>query len=185
MKLFGSYTSPFVRHCRVALAQSGFDFEFVEVDYDTSEAESPTSKVPYFSDGGVVLTDSSSIIKYVREKAGQSFLAEQQDYELFAISSTLLDASINVFLLHNDGFSEQQIPYVGRQKRRIESGLKEINSRFDPAAGISNDSSLRCVCFLDWALFRERFTLDGLDNLQALLASANEHDVFSSTAPPR
>ena len=34
MKLFGSYTSPYVRHCRIVLAQNGQDCEFVETDYE-------------------------------------------------------------------------------------------------------------------------------------------------------
>ena len=33
MKLYGNYTSPFVRHCRVALLQQKLDCDFVEIDY--------------------------------------------------------------------------------------------------------------------------------------------------------
>ena len=184
MKLFGSYTSPYVRHCRVSLAQSGFDYEFVEADYAMSEENSPSAKVPYFIDGELLLTDSSSILKYIREKSGKVFLADISDYDSFALASTLLDATINLFLIENNGFGPDQISYLGRQKNRVESGLKELNERFKPNQSIELDSVLRCVCFIDWALFRKRISLEGLSNLQGLLNAANRVEAFSATAPP-
>lgn len=184
MKLYGSYTSPYVRHCRVALAQSGFDFEFVEADYDMSAKKSPTAKVPYLMDGELMLTDSSSILKYIREKSGQVFLADIKDYDSYTLANTVMDATINLFLLNNDGFGPEQIAYLGRQQNRVESGLKELNTRFNLKQGIENDSVLRCACFIDWALFRKRISIDGLTNLQTLLNTANQLDVFSETAPP-
>ena len=74
MKLYGSLTSPYVRHARIAIAQSGFQCEFEEADYARSAELSPTARVPFFEDGDLMLTDSSSILKYVREKAGTGFL---------------------------------------------------------------------------------------------------------------
>ena len=183
MFLFGSYTSPFVRHCRIVLAQSGFDFEFIEADYAMSAEKSPTSKVPYFSDGAVDLTDSSSILKFAREKSGQTYLKEIEDFELFTMTNTILDTSINLFLLENDGFGPGQIKYLARQQNRVESGLNHLNTRFSADSDMSLDSSLRCACFLDWALFRDRITLDGLDNLQGLVDAANRIEIFTSTSP--
>ncbi|MDH3377726.1 MAG: glutathione S-transferase [Gammaproteobacteria bacterium] len=185
MKLYGSYTSPFVRHCRVALAQAGFDFEFIEADNAMSAEKSPTGKVPFFADGDLTLTDSSSILKYIREKAGGGFLTDIEDYENFALTNTVLDSSINLFLLEKEGFGPDQIKYLGRQKNRIETGLKELNRRFDPNQGITRDSALRCACYVDWALFRNRISIDGLDNLQGLLDVANDVEEFAATAPPR
>lgn len=184
MKLYGSYTSPFVRHCRVALIQEGFEFDFVEADYAASAERSATAKVPFFEDGDTVLTDSSSILKYVREKAGKRFLTTIDDFEMFTMTNTLLDTAINVFLFENDGYGVDAIPYLGRQSRRLEKGLKELDRRFDPAAGIAADSALRCACFIDWALFRKRFGIEGLDNLAGLVEAANGQPAFAQTAPP-
>ena len=78
MKLYGSVTSPYVRHVRVALAQSGFDYTFVEADYAMSAERSPTAKVPFFEDGDLTLTDSTSILKHVREKSGMEFLEDSR-----------------------------------------------------------------------------------------------------------
>ena len=183
MKLFGSYTSPYVRHCRVALAQSNLDFEFIEADYAKSAQDSATAKVPYLIDGDLMLTDSSSILKYIREKSGMAFLADLEDYDTFAMANTILDAIINLFLIENNGFGPDKIPYLARQKNRIESGLKELNQRIDPSNGIASDSALRSACLIDWALFRKRIDISELDNLQALLKAANQVKGFSSTAP--
>ncbi len=183
MKLYGSNASPFVRHARIALLQSGTEFSFEQADYDRSAQMSPTAKVPYLVDGERMLTDSSSILKYVRESAGRPFLADIDDYELFAMSNTLLDTAINLFLLEKDGHTPDSVPYLGRQSRRLASGLAELDRRFDPADGIRLDSALRCACFIDWALFRERITLDGLDRLAALLQVARDDDAFRATAP--
>lgn len=188
MKLYGSYTSPFVRHCRVALAQAELGFDFVEADYAMSAEKSPTARVPFLADGDLLLTDSSSILKYAREKSGGRFLADLEDYETFAMANTLLDSAINVFLLEKEGFGPAQIQYLGRQKKRIESGLKALNERFDPKPGanqdITRDGALRCACFLGWALFRKRISIDGRDHLRDLLAAANQVEAFAATAPP-
>ncbi len=186
MKLYGSYTSPFVRHCRVALAQEGLDFDFVETDYAMSLEKSPTAKVPFLTDGDLTLTDSSSILKHIREKSTGRFLADLEDYEIFAMTNTLLDSAINMFVLENEGFGPEQIQYLGRQKNRIESGLKALDQRFASARNldITHDGTLRCACFLGWALFRKRINLDGLDNLRTLLAAANQVEAFAATAPP-
>ena len=112
------------------------------------------------------------------------FLADIRDYDSFALASTLLDATINLFLIENNGFGPDQISYLGRQKNRVESGLKELNERFKPNQSIELDSVLRCVCFIDWALFRKRISLEGLSNLQGLLNAANRVEAFSATAPP-
>ncbi len=185
MKLYGSLTSPFVRHCRIALLQNKLDFEFVQVDFAQSADQSPTSKVPFMQDGDVTLTDSSSILKYIREKAGQTFLSDVQDYETFAMSNTLLDAGINVFLLGMENFGPDQINYIARHNARIDSGLSTLNERIDPSAGISTDGALRCACFVAWGLFRDRFSIDGLDNLQALMDAANADKHFIETHPPQ
>jgi glutathione S-transferase len=185
MKLFGSYTSPFVRHCRIALAQNDHAFEFVETDYDMSAAQSPTSKVPFLSDGDITLTDSSSIVKYSREKAGFNFLSGLEEFELFVMTNTLLDSTINLFLLENNGFGPDQIPYLVRQQQRIESGLTELNSRINIRNGMEDDSNLRLACYIDWAIFRNRIDFGSHKNLLELLESANQVEVFSSTAPPK
>lgn len=183
MKLFGSYTSPFVRHCRIVLMQSKFNFEFIEADEARRKEYSATDKVPFFTDGDLILSDSSSIVKYVREKSGRVFLADIIDFETYTITNTLLDSAINLFLLENEGFGPDSIKYLGRQKARVDNGLTVLNERIDPLLGITQDSALRCACFIGWGLFRDRFSINGLPNLRQLMEAANNDQDFVETVP--
>ncbi len=184
MQLFGSYTSPYVRHCRVALLQEQEKFEFVEIDYSASAAQSPMARVPFLRHGQTQLTDSSSILKYVREQGGHEFLGTAQEFELFAMSNTVLDTAINLFLMERDGATPDTLPYLARQQARISNGLAALEERIDPEQVLSTDSGLRCACLLAWGLFRHRFRLDGLHRLNELLARANADPLFAATAPP-
>ncbi len=183
MKLFGSYTSPFVRHCRVALMQSELEFEFVEADEAIRKQHSITDKVPFFTDGDLTLSDSSSILKYVREKSGAEFLADINDFENYTVADTLLDSAINLFLLENEGYSADRISYLGRQKARVDHGLVALDQRLDPQRGIECDSTLRRACFIGWGLFRNRFSIEKLSNLSQLMTIANQDENFLATAP--
>lgn len=186
MKLYGSYTSPFVRHCRVALApliQAG-EVQFIEADYAMSADLSPTAKVPFLVDDDLTLTDSSSIVKYAREKMGSGFLTDLGDYEIFTLANTLLDATVNVFLFENEGIAADTIPYLQRQNRRIETSLAALNRWVKPTLGITTDGQLRCACYIDWAMFRKRADFSPYPNLLALVAAANENADFTTTAPP-
>src|SRR5690554_7357084 len=102
MKLFGSYTSPYVRHCRIVLAQLHKDFQFIPTDHAQSAEQSPTKRVPFLQDDAVMLYDSSSILRYLREQQQQGFCDSVEDFDLFCMVNTALDATVNVFLLERD-----------------------------------------------------------------------------------
>lgn len=182
MKIYGSLFSPFVRHCRIALIQGGFDWQMIEVDTDQSAAASPTQKVPYLEDGDVFLTDSVSILRYIREKSGQEFFPDLMDFELFCMTNTQLDATINLFLLEKDGLGPEQSGYLTRQQNRINTGLdalEKLASKSTPSA----DGQLRLACFIDWAVFRNRVDVSGYAKLKALVDNAAEVPGFIETSP--
>lgn len=198
MKLFGSYTSPFVRHCRIALlegqALGTLECEFVETDIVSSGKLSPTKKVPFLTDTiydeknngeDVELTDSASILMYLREQSGQVFFNSASDFNLFCNVNTVLDASVNLFFLElKDNILPAEGSYLERHHERVLSSLKYFNEQQYNAQAPFTDGELRLACFLDWGLFRKRINIDGLDNLQALLKAARSYDVFAQTAPP-
>jgi glutathione S-transferase len=111
MKLYGSYTSPFVRHCRILLLESGLPCEFIVTDGVASAAKSPTKKVPFLEDGELFLTDSCSIVKYLREKNMQAFCFTAIEYDRFCLVNTLLEATVNLFMLEKDGILPAQSAY--------------------------------------------------------------------------
>ncbi len=189
MKLYGSYTSPFVRHCRIAILEAGLETEqlceFVETDAAASAKLSPTQRVPYLEDGELKLSDSSSIIKYLRNRAGDDFLPQIEDYDLFCLVNTLLDTAINLFFLEKDALTPADSQYLQRQQQRIHSGLEELNALTLPMQTPYKDSELRLACFLDWALFRERISLNGFGKLEEFLKQVKSYPAFSKTSPPQ
>jgi len=194
MKLYGSYTSPFVRHCRIVLlelqqcdnnkATPPISCEFIETDLKASAKLSPTQKVPYLVDADLSLSDSNSIIKYLRERSGGSFMNDIREYDLFCMVNTLLDATVNVFFMERvDGLKPCDSQYLQRQQNRIESALKDINQLTLPTALPLNDGQIRLACYLDWALFRQRIHLDEFETLQQFLTLARRWDIFTQTTP--
>ncbi|MFT6987637.1 MAG: glutathione S-transferase [Psychromonas sp.] len=184
MKIYGSFTSPFVRHCRIALLETNLACEFIETDAAHSAKLSPTKKVPLLVDDDLILTDSSSILKYIREKAGLHFFAEINDFELFNMTNTVLDACVNIFLLESfDGIKLSDSKYLQRQNGRVLSGLKALNSAVLATQLPLTEGQLRLACFLDWGLYRNRIDLFELDNLSKLLVLAKKDKYFADTAP--
>jgi len=182
IQLFGSYTSPYVRHCRVALAQQGIEFEFVEIDYAASAAASPTRRVPFLSGAETPLTDSSSILRWTREQGGDHFLPELAAYDRYLMVDTALDSTVNLFLLERDGLTPEQVPYLARQRDRIGSSLVELNRRFE-RVDPSGDDGLRLACFLSWARFRERIDPKPHAVLSRVVAAWESDPAFSATHP--
>ena len=160
MKLFGSYTSPFVRHCRIVLAQTRLDCEFAETDYAQSAEQSPTCRVPFLTDGTRLLTDSASIVRYLREAAGQAFCPDVDEFDLFLLVDTVMDSTVNLFLLEKDGVTPETSAYLARQQRRVAQTMDELDRRVAGASDLAGDGMLRLGCFLSWALFRQRIVLD-------------------------
>ena len=157
MKLYGSYTSPYVRHCRIALIDEGIEFEFVETDQVSSAEISPTKRVPFLQDGQTRLSDSSSILKYVREQAGKRYLAEIEDFDRFCFANTLMDSAANVFYLEKFGLKADDNAYVQRQNARIEQGLAMMNEWPLLTTDHFSDSQLRIACFIDHPAAAEYF----------------------------
>jgi glutathione S-transferase len=188
MRLYGSFTSPFVRHCRAVLAQTEQACEFVETDYVQSAKASATQRVPFLDDGDLRLSDSASILRHLRERAGQAFFADLADYEFFLLTNTALDTAVNLFLLERDGVTAEQSPYLARQADRIQATLQELSSRLaihpEAEQPMRSDGLIRLGCFLDWALFRKRLSLDAHPELMRFLERMRADQVFAATAPP-
>lgn len=185
MKIYGSFTSPFVRHCRIALLETDLMCEFIETDADQSAKISPTKKVPLLVDGELTLSDSSSILRYLREKSGSQFMDDIVDFECFNMTNTVMDACVNIFFLEKfDAITSEQSKYLARQNARVLSGLQALNEMPMQAQLPLTDGLLRLACFLDWGIYRERIDLKKFTNLTRLLDVARTDKNFIKTAPP-
>lgn len=185
MKIYGSFTSPFVRHCRIALLEANLSCEFIEIDAAQSAKVSPTKKVPLLIDANITLSDSSSILRYIREKSGATYMPELADFELFNMTNTVMDAAVNIFYLEKfDDITTQKSSYLTRQQSRVLSGLEALNEQELVAQLPLSDGLIRLACFLDWGIYRERIDLKQLTNLTRLLDVARTDKNFIKTVPP-
>lgn len=185
MKLFGSYTSPFVRHCRIALLETQQAFEFVETDQAASAAQSPTQRVPFLQDGDKFFTDSASILKYLREKTGGSFCPTPEELDQLCLVNTVLDSLVNLFFLERDGVQVNEVAYLQRQAARIQSTLAELDQLALPESAPYNDAQLRLACMMGWAKFRKRADFSPYANLEKFYAGALNYGPFATTQPPQ
>ena len=189
MKLHGSTTSPYVRHCRIALMQQQRPFDFIETDYAASARQSPTQRVPFLVDDDLVLTDSSSILKHIRETGGREFCASPREFDFYLMATTALDATVNLFLLERDGVTVEQAPYLGRQRDRISTSLDDLERQLrvhpERARPDRSDALLRLGCFLSWAEFRKRLDVRNREPFKVLLERLGGLAPFEDTAPGR
>ena len=197
IQLYGIRTSPYVRHARVALAESGLSWQFEQVTPDTITL-SPTLRVPFLIDGALTLTDSAVIVRYAREQSGQAFLPSVGDHELFALATSILDTAVNLYLLNiGDSAALSEIAtrtsaigfnprtYYERQQERILAGMKGLGQFELEASAPYTDGQIRLACLLDWVCYRETIDLSGLNNLSDFLTRIREWPTFSETAPDR
>jgi len=185
MKIYGSFTSPFVRHCRIALLETDLVCEFIETNPIENTQVLPTKKVPLLVDGDITLTDSSSILRYIREKSGTVYMPELLDFELFNMTNTVMDATVNVFYLEKfDDITTEKSSYLARQQSRVLSGLEALNEQELSTQLPLSDGLMRLACFLDWGIYRERIDLKKLTNLTRLLDVARTDKNFIKTVPP-
>jgi len=189
LTLYGSFTSPYVRHCRIALLETGLECQFSEADTNISARLSPMQKVPFLSyknnNSDFVISDSAAIIKLIREQKGNSFMSSVEEFNLFCAANTLLDTALNLFFLEKDGIISKESSYIQRQESRIQSALLEFEKLNLPRSYPFNDFHLRLACALDWSLYRKRFSLEKFPNLYFFLESIRDYSVFFDTQPPK
>lgn len=181
MQLYGSHTSPFARHCRIALLETQTACEFLTIT--TTTPKSPTDRIPFLRTDEMTLTDSSAIVRYIRAQAGADFLPDIVDYDRFLLINTALDTALNIFLLERDGVPPENSRYLARQQQRISSCLEHLNNIPLPAAAPYNDMHLRLACFMDWCLFRRRLSFESYPTLTTFLADIQHYPPFADTAP--
>ena len=183
MKLHGSYTSPFVRHCRIAMAEESINFEFVPTDFIQSAQQSPTKRVPFLADGDLFLSDSSAILTHVRGKAGKTFLADAREAERYFMATTALDTGINLFLLEKDGLTAS--PYINRQKERMQTTFQALENGMDAWNGNLDEGFIRLACLLTWVAFRSRFDFSTFGKLTAFDTEVSQRPLLQQTLPPQ
>jgi len=184
IKLYGSLTSPYVRHCRIALLDTQTPFEFVEADTAVRDQVTPTLKVPYMEDGSLKLHDSHSILHYCREKAGTQTFAKVEDLDYFLLASTVLETSINILQLQRSGLTPEQVPFLKRQNNRLASLLQALDDMTEARPWHWHDATIRAACMIRWMEMRGFDDFSRWPALRALHTQALSQPNFAATEPP-
>src|SRR5512134_960062 len=133
MKLVGSKTSPYVRKCRVILAERALPFEFIEESAWTAETTvpryNPLNKVPALvMDDGEPIYDSRVICEYLDAISGGTLLpagaaerARARRGE--ALGDGIADAGIAAFLERKREAGRQDPAWIARQMDKVNAGL--------------------------------------------------------------
>lgn len=168
MKLVGSKTSPYVRKCRVILAERSLPFEFVEESAWTAGTTvpryNPLNKVPALvMDDGESIYDSRVICEYLDAISGGTLLpsdpaqrARVRRHE--ALGDGLADAGITVFLERKREASRQDPAWIARQLDKVNAAVAAMEAALgagDYFGGKQpNMADFACACALFWSEFR-------------------------------
>ncbi len=69
-----------------------------------------------------MLTDSSAILKSIREQSGKAFFSDNDDFNNYCTANTLLDTAINLFYLEKEDLTPAKSGYLARQQSRMARG---------------------------------------------------------------
>ena len=168
MKLVGSKTSPYVRKCRVILAERALPFEFIEESAWTAETTvpryNPLNKVPALvMDDGESIYDSRVICEYLDAISGGTLLpadpaqrARVRRHE--ALGDGLADAGITTFLERKREAARQDPTWIARQLDKVNAAVGAIDaalgSREYLGGAQPNMADIACACAIFWSEFR-------------------------------
>jgi glutathione S-transferase len=139
MKLIASYTSPYARKVRIALAEKKIEYEFVEESPWAAQTTVPTynplGKVPVLVlDDGTTLFDSRVIVEYLDTVSPVSRLIPEPNRQRIvvkrweALADGICDAAVAVVLERKRSARQQNKEWLDRQLRKIDLGLKELGN---------------------------------------------------------
>ena len=150
MKLYGSFTSPYVRRLRILLGEQ--DYEFIDAPTSTPEGRAilsqvnPTMKIPMFEDKGEVLCDSGLIAQYLHDKLDIPALS-YHDLNIIKIIDAITDSYIQLFLLSHSGFDTNESKmYFNLQRERIERSFTFLENSI--TTGMITSSNWNYMTFL-------------------------------------
>lgn len=171
IRLYGSFTSPFVR--RVAYVIQILELTYHQVDtmaergQEELRKKSPIWKVPLVEIDGVRLWDSRTIIEYLFEKNGAGSFrlpkgeGKWREANLIQAVDAALESAINVFYLAKDGIQPSDSTYLKKQQDRVHSILEwiktELNENYFTSEKKLGLSELVLYTTLDWLRFRNAY----------------------------
>ena len=198
MKLFGSYTSPYVRRVRILAMERDVPFEMIDSATESGQRElrahNPLWKVPAAEIDGVELWDSHSIIQFILEKRGYGKLRPSPPVErwretnLITVIDGALDSAINAFYYEKDGAKPSEILYLNKQKLRVKAAMEFLSSElngpwFTPDKNLGL-SEIYLYTALDWMRFRKTYPVSEIPVFAEFLEAHQLRNSIAETSPP-
>ena len=194
MKLYGSYTSPFVRRVRVVAGEIGVDHELINTATDEGQATlrklSPIWKVPVAEIAGRLIYDSRVIIDWLTTCHGWGPLRPPSDRWREANLVNAIDATaesgILLFYLKRDGLDASKLPFGQRQIDRITAIFEWLarelgKDGFGSGLGLSE---LSLLATLEWMEFRDIYPVSRHEaGFASLRAEYSERPSLIATRP--
>ncbi|WP_437874804.1 glutathione S-transferase family protein [Sorangium sp. So ce513] len=201
MKLYGSFTSPYVRRVRVVAAELGVSVDLVNTATDEGQAAlravTPIWKVPVAEvdvpDGGRrVIFDSHAILDWLTAVHGFGPLRPPADpwreRNLSNAIDAALESGLELAYLRRDGLPTEGNAFADRQRARIASifGWLEREASgggFSPGGGLGL-TELALITALDWMTFRDVYKVAAHPALVAVRAAHEGRSSLKTTLPP-
>lgn len=197
IRLYGSFTSPFVRRIRFIAQELGITYEQIDTMTERGQEElrkrTPIWKVPYVEMDDVKIWDSHAILEYMFDKYGTGGIRIPQGSEKWRESNLIhaidacVESSINVFYLQRDGLELEQAPYLQKQTHRVESILKwvraELRDNYFTDVQEIGLSELALYTSLDWMRFRKTYPVENDSIFSSFLQYHGNNENFRNTEP--
>ena len=137
LQVISATPSPYARKVRIALAEKGIPFALrTEVPWDSTTATpqyNPLEKLPVLiTEDGEGIYESRYILEWIEAKfPTPTMLPDEIDDRLFArkvevVADGVCDACVLMFWERHRAEADQSKPWVARQMRKVEGGLKAL-----------------------------------------------------------
>jgi len=201
MKLIASYTSPYARKVRIALAEKKIEYDFVEespwAEQTTVPTYNPLGKVPVLVlDDGTTLFDSRVIVEYLDTVSPVSRLIPEPNRQRIvvkrweALADGICDAAVAVVLESKRSARQQNKDWLDRQLRKIDLGLKELGNELGEKVWCNGEAyslaDIATGCALAYLDLRHA-AIDwraAYPNLVKLAEKLAKRPSFAETVPP-
>ena len=201
MKLIASLTSPYARKVRIALAEKKIECDFVEQSPWDDDSDVPTfnplGKVPVLVlDDGSSLFDSRVIAEYIDSVSPVSRLIPEPSRQRIvvkrweALADGICDAASAMVIEARRPARQQNREWLERQRRKIESGLKELANELGERAWCNGEAyslaDIATGCALGYLDLRhpEVSWRSAYPNLVRLAEKLAKRASFAETVPP-
>jgi glutathione S-transferase len=201
MKLIASYTSPYARKVRIALAEKKIECDFVEESpwaaQTTVPNYNPLGKVPVLVlDDGTTLFDSRVIVEYLDTVSPVSRLIPEPNRQRIvvkrweALADGVCDAAVAIVLEGKRPARQQNKDWLDRQRSKIDLGLKELGNELGERVWCNGEAyslaDIATGCALAYLDLRHA-AIDwraAYPNLVKLAEKLATRSSFAETVPP-